>query len=278
MNAGLPPATAARLTALGIAVVMVLGAACTDAPTGPTPVEGAPSPPAGPAAPSLSAPAVTGYLLAGRFSYWIHIAIAAGPEPMAVTRIDFRYPESAQNTTFGLSHLTMDHAVVPGTSFTIDQELNSTVPVSRLDIVVSYRDHTGQARQLSASSTVPPILPDPPTPSLAIDAFTVTGFMEGTHYAYWPKLTLTASPGGGSLTVTRLLFGRSPASGSSPSAPRNIPIAAGTTLQLFHGLSYGEPEFYLTGPERLEELSATVLYIDDHGRTGSVSATAAVTR
>jgi len=256
-------------------LVAVVASACGGAatPTAPTPTT-APTQATGL---SIATFGVTGQLSAGRFVYWCRIVVTAESSGIVVNRIDFRYPESAQNAGFSLTHVTMSHTVPPGRSFTFENELISTVAVSQLSITVSYTDGAGQPGQRSASAIVAPLVPGDPSPTLRIDDFSVSGFMEGTAYAYWPRLTLTAGAGTGAVTVTRLLFELAGA-GSPPPSRTTFRIPAGATLQLFHGQSYGEPEFYLTSEARADQVTVLISYVDDRGRSADVRAVATVTR
>lgn len=256
-----------------------------------TPGCGGPNGPTAPSLPEITAPAtpqpadgprsslsVNGQIVAGRYSYWLQVAIAAGAHPVVIHRIDFQYPERAQNSGFQLSYVTMQRVVPPGTSYTSRHELLSTVPVSQVTALVSFADSSGQSRQVSASATAPPIVLGTPSPTLRIAAFSVSEFMEGTSYAYWPKLTLTASPGQGRVTVTRLQFDPPDLVGPFQPHRRDWLIPAGATLALFHGEFYGEPEFYLTSASTFDQLTVTVSYVDDDGRSGEATAVAAVER
>ena len=226
---------------------------------------------------SIASFAVTGQLIAGRFAYWPRLIIAAGSSGITVERLEIRYPESSQAGPFSSGYITMSQAVEPGRAFTFEREIMSAVAVSQFTVVVSFVDAQGRPGEMTASAVAPALVPGVPSPTLHIDAFTVTGFMEGTSYAYWPKLTLTASAGAGAVTVTRLQFELAGA-GTAPPSRGTWRIAAASTVQLFHGEFYGEPEFYLTSASKIDEVSVLVSYVDDAGRSSDVRAVAAVTR
>jgi len=247
-------------------------------PTGPSGAVTPQAPPAQATASSVSL-GVTGQMIAGRFNYWVRVGVAAGSKEIVINRIDFRYPESAQNTGFSLAFTTVNQPVGPGGSYTHESELTSTVAVSELAVTVSYTDGAGQPGQLLTSAAMPAIVQGEPSLTLRLDAFTVIGFMNGTRYAYWPKLTLTASPGVGSITVTRIHFelGRGLADRGS-STRLTYKIDAGATLQLFHREFYGEPEFFLDSSSKADEMTVRISYVDDAGRSADVVAVAAVTR
>jgi len=251
-------------------------------PTGPSGAVTAQAPSAQATASSVSL-GVTGQMVAGQFNYWVRVGVAAGSKEIVINRIDFRYPESAQAPPFGgLGYVTMNHTLPPGRNYTHENELISTVAVSELTVTVSYTDGAGQPGQLSTSAAVPATVQGAPSLTLRVDAFTVTGFMAGTRYAYWPKLTLTASPGVGSITVTRIHFelgrGLADRGSSFPSTRRTHRIDAGATLLLFHQEFYGEPEFYLDSTSKADEMTVRISYVDDAGRGADVVAVAAVTR
>lgn len=275
------PATHLPVKPLGLVLVAALGvAACSgaDSPIGPSPpgprVENV-SPPDTRA--SIASFTVTGQLIAGRFAYWPRLVIATGATGMTVERIELRYPESSQAGPFSSGYFTMSHAVEPGRTFTFEHALMSAVAVSQLTAVVSFIDAQGRTGQLTASAVAPALVPGVPSPTLRIDAFTVTGFMERTSYAYWPKLTLTTSAGPGAVTVTRLQFELAGVGGTTPYRG-TWRIPAQSTVQLFHGEFYGEPEFYLTSSSQVDEMSVLVSYVDDSGRSADVRAVATVAR
>lgn len=226
---------------------------------------------------SISSFAIAGQLVAGRFTYWPRLVISAAAAGITVERIELRFPESSQAGPFSSGYFTMRHTVEPGRTFTFEHELRSEVAVSEYTAVVAFTDVTGRGGELTASAVAPTFIPGTPSPFLTIGAFTVTGFMEGTNYAYWPKLTLAASAGAGGVTVTRLQFELAGAGSALPSRG-TWPIPAGSTVQLFHGEFYGGPEFYLTSVSKVEEVSVLVSYVDESGRSADVRAVAAVAR
>lgn len=226
---------------------------------------------------SISSFTVGGQPIAGRFIYWPQLVVSVAGVGITVERIELRFPESSQAGPFSGGYITMSHTVAPGGTFTFEHELRSDVAVSQFTAVVAFTDVAGRGGELTASALVPALVPGMRSPLLTIDAFTVTGFMEGTNYAYWPKLTLTASAGAGAITVTRLQFEFAGVGGATPYR-RSWRIPAGSSLQLFHGEIYGEPEFYLTSRSKVDEVSVLVSYIDEAGRSADVRAVAAVAR
>lgn len=268
------------LLPLAISLVLLAGCGTSAGPTAPT--SAAVETSARATESSVSPMGVTGQMIAGRFNYWVRFGVAAGSKDIVITRIDFRYPERAQAPPFtGLDFVTMNRPVPPGGSYVHETELISPVAVSELAVTVSYTDGAGQQGQLRASTAMPAIVQGEPSLALSLEAFTVTGFMEGTTYAYWPKLTLRASDGSGAVTVTRILFdlGRSLVEGSSNLSIRQaFRIPAGSALQLFHNESYGEPDFYLTSSRKADEVSVRISYVDDAGRGADIVAVAPVVR
>lgn len=251
------------------------GASSPTAPSLPGPRAEAGSPPDARA--SISSFAVSGQLIAGRFTYWPQLVISAAAAGITVERIELRFPESNLAGPFSSGYFTMRHTVEPGRTFTFEHELRSDVVVSQFTAVVFFTDVAGRSGELTASTLAPPVIPGTPSPLLTIDTFTVAGFMEGTNHAYWPKLTLAASAGAGAVTVTRLQFELAGAGSALPSRPM-WRIPAGSTVQRFHGEFYGEPEFYLTSVSKVEEVSVLVSYVDESGRSADVRAVAAVAR
>lgn len=77
--------------------------------------------------------------------------------------------------------------------------------------------------------------------------------------------------------MTRLQFELAGAGSALPSR-RMWRIPAGSTVQLFHGEFYGEPEFYLTSVSKVEEVSVLVSYVDESGRSADVRAVTTVAR
>lgn len=270
----------ARHLVILAALAALAASACSgaDSPIGPSPpgprVESA-SPPDTRA--SILSFTVTGQPTDGRYTYWPRLVIAAGSDRITVERIELRYPESSQAGPFSSGYFTMSQAVEPGRAFTFEHELKSAVAVSQITASVSFTDAAGRAGQLSETAVLPALVAGVPSPTLRIDAFTVTGFMERSSFAYWPKLTLTTSAGAGAVTVTRLQFELAGGGGLVPRGG-TWRIPAGTTVQLLHDEFYGEPAFYITSSTKADEVSVLVSYVDESGRSADVRAVTRVER
>lgn len=256
-----------------VAVAAAVACSGTDSPTAPTaaPVTVPGSSPST-ASSSIAAFTVSGQATTGRFTYWPRLALTAGSSGMSISRIEFRVVETGQ-----IHLMTMDRAVLAGRTYTFEPELISAVVISQLAVTVSFTDQTGHPSQLSAVAAVPTFVAGTPSPALAITAFSVTGFMERTSFAYWPRLTLTASAGTGAVTVTRIQF-ELVGVGPAPTSRGPWRILAGTVVDLFSSLSYGEPEFYLTAASPADQVVVTISYVDDSGRAADARAVADVVR
>lgn len=245
-------------------LLATVAAACADGPIGPSAL---PLPlPSQAADLSIASLVVTGQFAAGHYTYWPEVRVTAGAAGVTVQGISIVLIGTTSR------YYSMSHQLRAGQSYTHTPELMSQTAATAMSVNVSFVDGQGRPGQVSAAAAVPPV-PEGGSSALQIMAFTVSGFMERDDYAYWPKLTLRTAPDAGTVTVQRIAFDL-----GAPPFRTSIPIGPGLAVEVFHGVFYGEPEFYVTTAHRADRVAVTVSFVDGHGRAGDARAVAPVTR
>ena len=108
--------------------------------------------------------------------------------------------------------------------------------------------------------------------TLSVSTFSVSGLYDA-QFHYFPRLSVSSGANGGAIDVVEMSFEGSEAGVTRPlqhvrySAPQRVP--AGRTLELTSNLE-------IVSTTRVDHLQVTVAFVDETGRSGTVTAHAAV--
>ena len=250
------------------------------APTQPT------STPAASSSLSISDFRVTGWHADRRFYYTPTLVVAAN-ESGRVEVHEVTFARTASETGVSQPGVALSRvrpiqpARVPagGLRDLIDPSFDfvTDAPLDRLYVRVTYVDHAGLTGTVVGDTAAPALSLEPPAETLAIRAFSVTGYTADTCSSYLPRLTLAETTGRGQVNIVRIQFELLGALGGVPPSrePRLVP--AGGIVVLDED-AYG-PWLEISNCYPLvSRVSVAISYLNDRGRGATVSAVADVSK
>jgi len=262
------------------------GATAPTQPTSPTPNPATTSAPATLSGTlSITAFTVSGWY-DGQFHYVPALTVAAGAAGSAVEVQEVSFERSDSGVGPGLPKLRFLKPVRVPAGGTLDLpsgsplDLVSQSAIGTMTVRVSFLDESGRSGMTTADIAVPPISQVLPDVTLAIKAFSVTGWFENGRFHYWPRLTVAETSGRGPAAIVEITFELldvGPAGRVPPTYQRFV-VAAGGTLTLDED-GYDGPWLEIDS-ERADasRISVVISYVDDAGRGRSVTALAPVSK
>jgi hypothetical protein len=220
---------------------------------------------------------VAGFYADGRFSYVPKVVVQAASGPLEVVGVTFTRPGSGGSTPLRTLHLGPIHLGAGGTYQLSSVEIVTDLPLDGLSVSVAYVSQTGLQRTAVADAEVPVVPTEESADAkLEVRAFSVPAKLMNGRYHYFPKLTLKETSGRTSVRIVRIAFELldvGPDGRVQPSQ-QQIPVPAGGTIVLDEN-EWG-PWVEIDSSAEASRVAVAISFVDDRGRSGSVSAVAPV--